>query len=151
MLAAAGCNPTETWTKTDGTEGPGMAPGALGYSPDGAMFLCVKAKAAIAQYDLCRLEDGFEANKVTNTDPAGVILCIPQVAIADNAYGWALVAGAGRVKSGGSVGANAGLKVGADGQVIATANNDTIHGIYMTAADGSSNGPCVCMFPAKTT
>ena len=49
MFAATGCNPSEKWSKTDGTDGPGVSVGTLAYSPDGGMYLCVKADGAIAK------------------------------------------------------------------------------------------------------
>ena len=99
-LAALGCDPEQTWTEADGTDGPGIGLGTIGYSPVGGMYLCVQAKAAISQYAACILQDTFRANPVTTTNgDMGGTICIPQVALANHSYGWGLVAGKGRVNT----------------------------------------------------
>ena len=147
-LAALGCDPEQTWTEADGTDGPGIGLGTIGYSPDGGMYLCVQAKAAISQYDACVLQDTFRANPLTTTNgDIGATVCFPQVAMANHSYGWGLVAGKGRVNTDGTGAANESMGTsGTAGQIHGSTSN-VLGGMHLTKADGASNGECIVMFP----
>ena len=102
-LAALGCDPTQTWERSDGTDGPGASPGDLRYSGS-AIYLCVEADAALRQYSACFLKGVFKAREGTDAlAHGGVPVCVPQTAIANGHYGWGLVFGKGRVLSDGGV------------------------------------------------
>ena len=147
-LAALGCNPEQTWTEADGTDGPGIGLGALGYSPDGGIYLCVQAKAAVSQYAACILQDTFRANPLTTTNgDIGGTICIPQVALANHSYGWGLVAGKGRVNTDGTGAANESMGTSATAGQIHGSTSNVIGGMHLTKADGASNGECIVMFP----
>ena len=113
MFAATGCNPTETWTKTDGTEGPGVSVGTLAYSPDGGMYLCIRADGAIAVGEACYVKNSsFEIDEVAAAGSqfeTGETICFPQVAMADEDYGWALVFGEGEFHVAANCAANVAL------------------------------------------
>ena len=103
-LAALGCNPSQTGDSL--ADVGGHNPGTLAYSPDGGLYMLVKAQGAITAGALCKIvrssgETEIEAQELNTAGAThGFSLCIPQVAIADNAYGWALVFGHGTVEAG---------------------------------------------------
>ena len=146
-LAALGCNPEATGASLDDLGGASL--GTLGYSSDGGIYMCIRAKGDVAQYAGCVLQDSFQANQVTTTyGDIGATICIPQVAIADDDYGWGLVAGKGRVHTDGTGTANESMGTSATaGQIHGTTSN-VIGGMHLTKADGSNDGECIVMFPA---
>lgn len=162
-LAALGCNPEHKWTITGsgqaakvGGENPqnAVALGTFGYSPDGGVYVCIQAQGSVVQYGACVIRGAFEAAELdTGNDTLGQMICIPQVALADNEYGWGLVLGAGRVQAGANCAANARLEAtGTDGRVDDTNTNNvpTIVGLQLSAARGSTAGdaPCIACWPS---
>ena len=112
-LAAIGCNPIFTWT-LDATGGVGgdnpdhaQRLGTIGYAPGGGMYVVVKAMGAIDKGGFCLLKERFEVQQATTARATHAFSCaIPQVELADNEYGWALVWGEGSVV-GAAIAANA--------------------------------------------
>ena len=150
-FAAMGCRPGQTWARADGSDGPGASPGDLAYSSDSGVYLCVKAQGAVTQYDACVLQGIYEAKPATDaTAHPGTPVCVPQTAIADNHYGWGLVAGKGRVRTDGGVPAGRGYSFNTPAGVLDVHGGSTgeIGGMYATEADGSTGGPMICMFPS---
>lgn len=159
-LAALGCNPEHKWTVTGtganqkfaGSNPTSAAePGTLAYSPDGGLYMCVRAKGAVVQYAACVLEDAWEAVEITNTSDNGAIVVVPQVALADDEYGWGLIHGSGQVLVLANALANATLGASATANHLDDQGGDVIAGIYLTAGRGGSNGPAPCnvSFPKK--
>ena len=72
------------------------------------------------------------------------MICIPQVAIADDDYGWGLVDGTGRSRTGGAV--TAGSTLGSSstgGELVNGSTSNRINGILATANDGANDGPVI--------
>ena len=62
-----------------------------------------RAQGAIAQWAACIVRVRWDALQVTTSNgTAGGNIVIPQFAIADDEYGWAMVQGTGRVRTDGS-------------------------------------------------
>ena len=163
-LAALGCNPQHKWTITGvgqaakvGGENPQNAVrlGTLGYSPDGGLYRCVQAAAAIDQYALVAFQPGYRVELATNTQEAGQSYGVPQVALANGEYGWALVDGEGRINvTNAAVAASNYASVsGTNGRVVAGASANNVAGIIMAADAGTATRsiPCQVMFPTKVT
>ena len=153
MLGSMGCNPDQTWQRADGADGPGATLGSLGYSHGGGLFLCVHASGAIRKWSACYLHGNYRATEGTDTDARpGVPVVIPQIAIANNHYGWALVAGQGRVRSDGAVRSGHGYSftnaANKEGELDEHAGTTGwLGGMFATANDGANDGPCILMFP----
>ena len=112
-LAALGCNPSFTWTVNSagvaGGDNPdhAQAVGTLAFSPSGGMYVCIKAMGTLAKGAFTLLKGRFEAQPASTARATHAFSCaIPQIAIADNDYGWGLVWGEGDV-IGGQIAANA--------------------------------------------
>ena len=152
MWGAMGCNPQEPGSSLEAIGG--FALGSLIHSPDGNVYICVQADGAIAQYDLCALEAGFQIDQAGTGDAAGSQYCIPQVAMSNNQYGWALICGSGRVKASGAAvtNSNFGTIAGA-GTVSTGSTTDTVAGLSYPADSGTAarNIACHVMFPKKVT
>ena len=146
MFAATGCNPNETWTKTDGTEGPGVSVGTLAYSPDGGMYVCIKADGAIGAGEACYVKNSsWEIDEVASGGSqfeTGQTICFPQVALADNEYGWGLVYGEGEFHVAASCAANVALySSGTAGRMDdASANQHQLPGVFLSTARGTGAG-----------
>ena len=95
-LAALGCNPEDNGSSLDDVGG--HQPGTLAFSPDGGLYVCIQASEACAQYDTCAIVGNWRVKPYDSTDDANdyAALCIPQVALANAAYGWGLVFGNGK-------------------------------------------------------
>ena len=113
-----GCNPAFTWTVDSlgavGGDNPDHAQrlGTLGFSPGGGMYVAVKAMGAVAKGGFCLLKERFEVQAATTSLATHAFSCaIPQVALADDEYGWALVWGDGDV---------IGLAIAANAQELST-------------------------------
>ena len=96
-LAALGCNPEDTGASLDDVGG--HQPGTLAFSPDGGLYCLIQASEACAQYDTCFIHGNWQVGPYDNaTSDEGnrpLKLCIPQVELANAAYGWGLVFGNG--------------------------------------------------------
>ena len=117
-LAAIGCNPSFKWTVDAnglvGGDNPdhAQALGTLGFSPSGGMFVVVQAMGAVARGGFCLVTGDFEAQQATTTLATHAFSCaIPQVALADDEFGWGLVFGHGDV---------IGAAIAADAQELST-------------------------------
>ena len=113
-LAALGCNPEDTGSSLDDVGG--LQPGTLAFSPDGGLYVVVQASEAVAAYDTCLMEGNWRVRPFDNTDDANLAtaLCIPQVALANGAYGWGLVFGNGSARADDDIAAGAILYATAD-------------------------------------
>lgn len=163
-LAALGCNPAHKWTITGvgqaakvGGENPQNAVrlGTLGYSPDGGLYRCVQAAEAVEAYALASFRPGYRVGLATNGAEAGESYGIPQVALANGEYGWALVDGDGRINvTAAAIAATNYVSIsGTDGRVVTGSTANNVAGI-LVAADGGTAArsvPCSVMFPKKVT
>ena len=168
-LAALGCNPNHTWTRSGantaaspyvyGGDNPTSRsePGALAYSPDGGMYRCIQASAALSKGEVCAIT-GIRAALVDTTGeqdlPLGI--CQAENGIASGAYGWVLVDGRGELQVGASAAANVRMFATSTGGQLddaGTAGTDEVTNIYLTADRAASAGlaPCVIYFGAVKT
>jgi hypothetical protein len=71
-----------------------FALGERAYGADGTEWIYVQADGAIAQYACVGIDENFQASKATSAIGNGAWAPgFPQVAFADNAYGWAATRG----------------------------------------------------------
>ena len=141
-IAALGCDPTRTTTVAE------FDLGTLGNSNDNGVYVYVKAQGAIEQWGACIIRALWEALPVTtNNGTAGGNLVIPQIAFADNYYGWAMVEGTGRVRTDGSGTASEALGTHTVAGELQGTTTNLCAGIILTAADTANDGPMICMFP----
>ena len=105
-LAAFGCNPEDTGASLDDVGG--HQPGTLAYSPDGGIYVVVQASEAVAAHDTCLIQGNWRVRPLDTADDKdlAVQVCIPQVALANGAYGWGLVFGNGRARASADIAAN---------------------------------------------
>ena len=152
-LAALGCNPEASGPSIDDIGGAAL--GQLGFSASGGMYVAIRAGAAISKYEACFIGAGMDAiPNAQISSRRGVPVCVPQVALANNEYGWALVYGIGRVRTDGSVAAADGFGLsGTNDEELdtASAGAETIAGMVALAADGANDGPVFLQFPAVST
>lgn len=119
---------------------------------DGNTYVYVQASGAVAAYAACALEETHEVRELTTTisgaQPTTVV--VPQVALADNEYGWA-------VKRGDAFSVLAAASCAADVKVYTTAtagviddtssSHDLIQGLRLTAANGGSQAAVAASAP----
>lgn len=148
-LAAFGCDPTQKGKKLSDIGGAAL--GQLAFSTENGIYMAIRANGSVAQYETCFINAGFDAtpNATTNRN-RGVPICIPQVALSDDDYGWGLVYGVGRVRTDGAVTSNSGLALSSTDQELDTAAStlNVISGLVAFGADGAHDGPVFAMFPA---
>ena len=141
-LAALGCDPTLTTSDAE------FELGTLGYSSDGGIYVYVKAQGAIEQWGACIIRARFQALPVTTSNgTAGGNIVIPQVAIPDDDYGWAMVQGTGRVRTDGSGTASEAMGTHTVAGELQGTTTNLVAGIILTANDTANDGPMICMFP----
>ena len=152
-LAALGCDPTATGDSL--SDIGDVALGTLGYSPAGGLYIAVQADGAIAAAEICTLEPNFEIDQGDENTVVGATLCIPQVAIADDAYGWALIFGSGKVQAtNAAITASIYARLGDAGEVSTGDGTDSIAGMLLPADAGTTDGrlvDCMVIFPKKVT
>ena len=138
-----GCNPNETFESASDLPLP---LGTRATSGTGE-YVLIQAQGAITQYDLCAIVAGYEADPLNTTGAAGKSnACIPQVAIADNHYGWGLVTGKGKVRAAASCAANVALyTTGTAGVVDDTSTSGIISGLVLTEAAPAGGGDMDCI------
>ena len=151
-LAALGCNPEASGHSIDDLGGAAL--GQLGFSPAGGMYVAIRAGAAISQYEACFI--GANMDAIPNAqivNRRGVPVCVPQVALENNEYGWALVYGIGRVRTDGGVAAASGFGLSSTNEELdsASAAAETIAGMVALKADDANDGLVFLMFPAVST
>ena len=81
---------------------PEFVLGTIGFSNDGKYYRYVKAGEAITQYAASLIDSSFNIVMATTTTSApdagqGKAVCVPQIALTNAYYGWALVDGVGVV------------------------------------------------------
>ena len=125
-----GCNPNETFESASDLPLP---LGTRATSGTGE-YVLIQAQGAVTQYALCVILAGYEAAQATTTNVANNSnACIPQVALADNHYGWGLVSGKGKVRGAASCAANAALYTTATAGVVDDAStNGGVSGLVLT-------------------
>ena len=136
-LLSMGCDPNQKWTKADGSDGPGVGVGALAYSPRNGLFVCVQANEAIAQYASSLITGNWRLREHDLTDDAAIsgALCFPQIALADDDYGWGLVWGNGFGIAAVAITAGATLYANTtEGRLSDTAAALHLHGVHAIAA-----------------
>ncbi len=153
-LAALGCNPTLTGPSLEDIGGVTL--GTIAYSPDSGIYIAVRANQAITRYDLCSIiRSNFDIDQASGALEAGITLCIPQVAMANDEYGWALVFGRGLVRASAAaiVAADSGSASisGTAGQVADASDTDAVGGLLLDVDAGNTvrNVGCFAMWPKK--
>jgi hypothetical protein len=81
---------------------PEFVLGNIGFSNDGNYYIYVKAGEAITQYAASLIDENFNIVMATTTTSApdagqGKAVCVPQIALTNAYYGWALIKGTGSV------------------------------------------------------
>lgn len=155
--------PTETVTTavspTSGTIGvdftsvattPEHVLGQVEPASDGNTYIYVRANGTVAQYDACLLDEVFDAAPCTTTlsgaKPQAAVF--PQVAIADNSYGWAVLKGISfEVNVLASCAADVKLYTTATAGSLDDTATDLVQGLVATEADGGSGGNVTCSAP----
>ena len=158
-LAALGCNPSHRWTVNAGVVGgsnptSSAEPGALAYSPDGGLFVCVRAGGAINPFKLISIEGGFQANERNGQSLIhGVRMGASTEEFAAGEYGWLQVWGVAALTAGGAIGANVPLNLDnaeAGDVVPATAATPEILGLFSIGAIADNAvGNCQLTFPVN--
>ena len=151
-LAALGCNPEHSGHSL--ADIGGAALGQLGFSAAGEMYVAIRAGAAISKYEACFIGAGMDAiPNAQLTSRRGVPVCVPQVALANNEYGWGLVYGIGRVRTDGGVAAASGFGLSGTNEELdsASAGAETIAGMVALKADDANDGEVFLQFPAVST
>ena len=150
-LAALGCNPEDHGANLSDIGGHAL--GTLAFSPAGGIYVAIRANGAITANVACALSPSFDVATVNTGDPQGTSYCVPQVGLADNDYGWALIAGRGQVRTTGAVTEADGraASIQANGVMEDRDGTDDIAGFLLTAntATGTRNNGCFLMFPKK--
>jgi hypothetical protein len=109
-----------------------------------AEYVYVQANGAVAQYAVAELTEGQMtdisiSDATAGTKPLQVV--VPQVAFADNEYGWAVLSGNGTVLciSAGAAAPDVRLYLtSTDGQLDDVAlTNGLVHGLRLTASEGA--------------
>ncbi|HUU25586.1 MAG TPA: hypothetical protein VMW68_08510 [Methyloceanibacter sp.] len=93
----SGIDPTKVRTSAEGSV---FALGQRGATSNGNEYVYIRAKGAIAAFTYCGIDEVWDAAEATTTTQAagtgqGQRGCIPQVAIADDGYGWGAIYGGG--------------------------------------------------------
>lgn len=111
---------------------------------DGAVYEYGLANGAISQYSVCKVDDDFQLTELTTAISASepTRVGVPQLALADNEYGWHIVAGPFSATLAGSI---------SDGDALTTtttagtagAGGDAIGGARAAAASGGG-GTTAC-------
>ena len=158
-LAALGCNPSHRWTVTAGIIGgdnpaSAAAPGAIAYSPDGGLFVCVRAGGIINPFKLISIEAGFQANeRDAQSLVHGVRFGASTEEFAAGEYGWLQVWGVAALTAGGAITAGVPLQLdaGEAGDVVpASANEPEILGLFSIGAIADNAvGNCQLTFPVN--
>ena len=116
------------------------------------MYVAIQAGEAIAQYDACAIYGAWQLKPfdVTDDDDDNASICFPQVALADNEYGWGLVWGNGFGIPDTAYATDIPLYPTADeGKIDDTAQSTIVFtGVYSTAAGVADTGsPIAVTFP----
>lgn len=154
-LAALGCNPQHKGTSL--ADIGNVRLGTLAYSPDGGLYMAVRARGAVTAYTACTIRSNLDvAHCDSGDDDVGWSYCIPQVALADDEYGWGLVFGHGLVRVSAhatTAGESQSASIQADGLLEDADGTDDIAGIMLAvnASTAARNNECFVMFPKKAT
>lgn len=148
-LAAMGCDPTATGPDLSDLGGARL--GQLGYSNDDAIYLAIRANGAISQYETCFIDSDYRATgKGTSTEQRGVPVCIPQVALADNDYGWGLVYGHGRARTAADATSRRGFALSSTDEELEDASDTlrVVTGIVNFGDTGAHDSQIFAIFPS---
>lgn len=123
----------------------------------GNEYVYVQASGAIDQYDCVVVDEAGQAASATVTTTAtafGDMAGAPQVALADNEYGWVQIFGVGEVNVLISCAANIAINSTATAGTLdddATSGAEVIAGITLTVAEGGSGTDSIaCQFNYPT-
>ena len=116
----------------------------------GNVYQYVKASGAVARYAAIRIPGDYQCAAITNSnDNVGLAVGVPQVALADDQYAWALIAGRGDCMLASGLTADASLGASSTaGRLGASSTSALIDGITSVGAT-SANGaaPVAMSFP----
>lgn len=108
-----------------------------------AIYMYVRADAAITQYDAVKIDDDYECTPITTAisgaEPTAV--GIAQVAFADAEYGWVVVKGSGTVNVLSSAAADVKLYTTTTAGSLDDTATDLVQGVKLTAAESSGTAP----------
>jgi hypothetical protein len=141
MTVLIGFDATATQSST--LEGKTLNVGTRTLDGSGNEYVYVQASGAItgAGY-VCTYDETYQAAMVsTSNDAGGALVGIPQVAFADNDYGWLMVKGTTNIRVAASAAADAALNTtGTAGQIDddGTADAFIINGLILTTANGGA-------------
>lgn len=109
-----------------------------------AEYIYVQANGACAQYAACEVSDGQMTDISVSDATAGtkpLQVAIPQVAFADNEYGWAVISGSGSVLcvSAGAAAPNVRMYLTSSDGILddVALTNGIIQGLRLTVSEGA--------------
>ena len=107
--------------------------------------------ARLGQYDACFMEGGFDIDVVRagNAADVGKPVVIPQVALADDEYGWALIAGQGSVQVDATVAAGAQVNINSAGHLSDAGDHEIGPAIWVQGRNNAGVGRIFIAFPTK--
>ena len=132
------------FTTASTADGRDFQVGNMAIGDDGSCWVYVQASGAIDQYDICVLDETWQAAAATTTNTAsafGQWCGVAAVAFADNDYGWVQMSGVTSVNVLANAAANAALNSTATAGTLdddGTTGAETIDGIVLTTANGGS-------------
>ena len=138
-VAVIGCIPTQIWPPySAGTAYADFPPEPGTIAQNGEQeYILIQAINGIAQYRGCTIERNFRADEWAGQENNRGFICVPQVAIPDEHWGWGLIKGHGLIIAVGAalVGAN---RTTANGMVNSTSGSQL--GDFETTVKASSGG-----------
>jgi hypothetical protein len=135
-------------TETPTADEDGIALRTVHTEYNGYEYMKVHANGAVSAFQACVVDEAGEMTPITATlAAADHLVAVPQVAFADNDYGWALVKGTGSVNVAANCAANVALYATATaGRLDDAATANEIAGIRLTAAAGGAAADVACYF-----
>lgn len=123
---------------------------------DGNEYIYVKAGEAITQYAVCLIDESYNIVMATDTLSApgagqGKLVCIPQIALTNAYYGWALICGTGKALGAASCAKFTQLTTSATSGVVddaTTTGLEVVDGLVFSATlTGAAATACVVSYP----
>lgn len=148
-FAALGCNPEDKGTSLSDLGGAAL--GTVAYSPDGTMYIAIRAAGSLSANQACHMEGNFDIDQAEGGSNVGLPIVFPQQAFADNEYGWAAIAGECNALTDGGVSAGHNLAISGTtaGTVDSNTNTDAFGPAVAIAADSGTVGRIWIWFPTK--
>jgi hypothetical protein len=135
---------------------PEFGLGEIGTDGSGNTYIYVKAAVANAAYEACLIDENYYTTPATTTTSApgtgaGKAVCVPQIALTINYYGWALIKGTGTLLGAASCVKYTELNTTATSGVLdddATAGAEVINNIaFDTTLTDAAATTCVLNYP----